>query len=244
MDEVAVEEPLEILVDGHPVSIVMRTPGDDEDLVVGFLVTEGIIDSIDQLERVALDYGENKAVAFLKEGAALDLEKLSRHLFSASSCGVCGKATLEAVMMDRPPLSTGQAELEEDVLLESLNTMEAVQRTFQSTGGLHGVGLFSLSGDLLSLREDVGRHNAVDKVIGYALRNGLDMEECFLVVSGRVSFEIMQKSLAARVPCLAAVSAPSSLAVDFAKDSGMTLVGFLRPPLYNVYFEGVVKIKL
>jgi len=242
LDEVAVEEPLELLVDGHPVSVVMRTPGDDEELMLGFLVTEGIVKNEGEVDRIALDYGENKAIAFLKEGLKLDLEKLSRHMFSASSCGICGKATLEAVMSDHPRIADMNQRLSEVHLLSSLERMEAVQETFQITGGLHAVALFSLRGELLIMKEDIGRHNAVDKVIGSALLLGIDLKEAYLVVSGRVSFEIMQKTLAARIPCLAAVSAPSSLAVSFAKEGNVTLVAFMRPPSYNVYHVGSVFI--
>ena len=241
-DQVSVEEPLELLVDGHPVSVLMRTPGDDEGLMLGFLLTEGIVDSVEEIERVALDYGENRCIAFLREGTKLDLERLSRHMFTASSCGICGKASIDAALQVSPPLTGLTLTLSEETLLGALAKMEERQKTFQQTGGLHAAALFSLGGELLSLGEDVGRHNAVDKVLGECLRARVDFGQTFLVVSGRVSFEIVQKALAARVPCLAAVSAPSSLAVETAEAGHMTLVGFLRPPRWNLYVEGQVQL--
>jgi len=243
-ESVVVEEPLEIRVDGAALAVLMRTPGADVDLVYGFLCTEGIIKNPDDVARLseAGEYGENRLVAFLREGVDFDFAQLTRHVFSGSSCGLCGKATIEAIMQGCPPLAGEPLILDESVLLESLSQMERVQQAFKKTGGLHAAALFSLEGGLLVIREDVGRHNAVDKVIGHALRNGQALGRSFLVVSGRLSFEILQKALAARIPCLAAVSAPSSLAIDFAKGSGQTLVGFLRPPGWNLYCEGLVKI--
>lgn len=238
------EEPLEIRVDGAALAVLMRTPGADVDLIYGFLCTEGIIKEPDDVARLseAGEYGENRLVAFLREGVDFDFTQLTRHVFSASSCGLCGKATIEAIMQGCPPLAGEPLILDESVLLESLSQMERVQQAFKKTGGLHAAALFSLEGELLVIREDVGRHNAVDKVIGHALRNGQALGRSFLVVSGRLSFEILQKALVAGIPCLAAVSAPSSLAIDFAKGSGQTLVGFLRPPGWNLYCEGLVKI--
>ncbi len=233
-DEVAVEEPLEIRLDGHPVAVVMRTPGDDLELLAGFLVTEGIISSVDDLRKTEARPDENRVLAFLRDGVEVDLGRLTRHLFSGSSCGICGKATLEAIFSDFPPIRA-KLEVADAILLAAPGNLRAAQTAFDSTGGLHAAGIFSASGELLVLREDIGRHNAVDKVIGHALLNRIGLESVFLMVSGRVSFEILQKALAARIPVIAAISAPSSLAVDFAKRSGQTLIGFLRPPTFNRY---------
>ncbi len=245
-ERVVVEEPLELCVDAVPVSVLMRTPDADEDLVYGFLYTEGIIQSVADISRISTlgEYGENRVVAFLKDDVCFDVGSLSRHLFSGSSCGICGKATIQSIMQQHPSIAADDLILDESVLLSSLVKMEEAQKAFQKTGGLHAAALFDMFGNLLVIREDVGRHNAVDKVIGYSMRNKIRLEETFLVVSGRLSFEILQKALAARIPCLAAVSAPSSLAIDFAKESGQTLIGFLRPPTWNLYHEGNVKMKL
>lgn len=234
-DQVAVEEPLEIRLDGHPVAVVMRTPGHDEDLAAGFLVTEGIVTEVEQLRKIEPRADENRVLVFLKDGVEVDLGKLTRHFFTGSSCGLCGKATLEAIFGHFPPLDSPAPEIADAVLLGAPGKLRDSQDTFDTTGGLHAAGIFSASGDLLVLREDIGRHNATDKVIGHALRHGVDLRETFLLVSGRVSFEIMQKALAARIPIVAGISAPSSLAIDFAKASGQGLVGFLRPPGFNRY---------
>ncbi len=233
-DEVAVEEPLEIRLDGHPVAVVMRTPGHDEELAAGFLVTEGIISTVSELRKVETRSDENRVLVFLQDGVAVDLGRLTRHLFTGSSCGLCGKATLEAIFTESPPIERG-IEVADDVLCEAPGKLRAAQGTFEATGGLHAAGVFTARGDLLIIREDIGRHNAVDKVIGHALLNDIDLSATFLLVSGRLSFEIMQKALAARIPTVAAISAPSSLAVEFAKQSNQTLVGFLRPPTFNRY---------
>ena len=233
-DKVAVEEPLEIRLDGHPVAVVMRTPGHDEDLAAGFLVTEGIISKVGELRKIEPRPEENRVLVFLQDGVSVDLGRLTRHLFTGSSCGLCGKATLEAIFTDFPPIERGVG-FSDAVFLAAPGKLREAQRTFEATGGLHAAGVFSADGELLILREDIGRHNAVDKVIGHALLNGIDLTATFLLVSGRLSFEIMQKALAARIPAVAAISAPSSLAVGFAKKSGQTLIGFLRPPTFNRY---------
>ena len=232
LDQVAVEEPLEIRLDGHPVAVVMRTPGHDEELAAGFLVTEGIISTVAELRKIEVRPDENRVLVFLQDGVAVDLGRLTRHFFTGSSCGLCGKATLDAIFMDFPPIERGIG-ISDDVLLEAPAKLRAAQGTFEATGGLHAAGVFTTAGELLISREDIGRHNAVDKVIGYALLNGIDLTATFLLVSGRLSFEIMQKALAARIPAVAAISAPSSLAVEFAKRSKQTLVGFLRPPIFK-----------
>lgn len=234
LDQVAVEEPLEIRLDGHPVAVVMRTPGADLELVAGFLITEGIISSVLELRKTEARPEENRVLAFLRDGVEVDLGRLTRHLFTGSSCGLCGKATLEAIFTDFPPIPR-KLEIPDAVILAAPGKLRAAQDAFESTGGLHAAGIFSAAGELLVLREDIGRHNAVDKVIGHALLNGLDLTEVFLLVSGRVSFEILQKALAARIPAIAAISAPSSLAVEFARSSRQLLIGFLRPPTFNRY---------
>lgn len=233
-DQVAVEEPLEIRLDGHPVAVVMRTPGHDEELAAGFLVTEGIVSQVGELRKIEPRAEENRVLVFLRDGVSVDLGRLTRHLFTGSSCGLCGKATLEAIFTNFPPLAR-RIEICDSAFLSAPGKLRAAQETFESTGGLHAAGVFSASGELMILREDIGRHNAVDKVIGHALLNDIDLLETFLLVSGRLSFEIMQKSLAARISAVAAISAPSSLAVEFAKKSGQTLIGFLRPPSFNRY---------
>ncbi|BCU76233.1 formate dehydrogenase accessory sulfurtransferase FdhD [Luteolibacter sp. LG18] len=236
-DRVAVEEPLQITVDGHPVAVVMRTPGHDADLVRGFLLTEGVIRQLADLRAIDLDSRPNHALVFLRDDAEWDVSRFSRNLFSASSCGICGKASIEAVMRELPPLAPGPV-IPAEVLLRAPDLMRESQTTFESTGGLHACAWFTATGTLRLIREDVGRHNATDKVIGAALAEEVPLHEGFLMVSGRVSFEIVQKALAAGVAVVAAVSAPSSLAIEFAAQSGMTLAGFLRPPRFNVYTGG------
>jgi FdhD protein len=189
---------------------------------------------VDQLRKIEPRPEENRVLVFLADGVAVDLGRLTRHLFTGSSCGLCGKATLEAIFTDFPPIER-RIEISDAVLLAAPAKLRAAQTTFESTGGLHAAGIFSADGELLVLREDIGRHNAVDKVIGHALLNGIDLKSTLLLVSGRLSFEIMQKALAARIPAVAAISAPSSLAVEFARKSGQTLIGFLRPPVFNRY---------
>ena len=237
-DELAVEEPLEIRVRGKPISVTMRTPGNDDELAAGFLLTEGIIHSAADLLHIepctANEFG-NVIQVRLAPLVPVDFEKLTRHVFASSSCGLCGKVTCEAVRGNHPPV-TSDARIRADILQTMPDTMRAAQATFDRTGGLHAAALFDVSGNLLCVREDVGRHNAVDKVIGRALLDGrLPLNNHVLLVSGRLSFEIIQKSIAAGVAIIAAVSAPSSLAVELAEESGQTLVGFLRPGRMNVY---------
>jgi FdhD protein len=233
-DRVVVEEPLQIVVDGHPVAVTMRTPGHEADLALGFLLTEGVIRSRDEVRKIDTGSRDNHALVFLADGVAVDLAKLTRHVFSASSCGLCGKATIDAVTSTKPPLPDSPA-ISREVLLAAPEKLAAEQSVFARTGGLHAAGLFAADGTVHVVREDIGRHNAVDKVLGHALAAGLDPAGCFLLVSGRVSFEIMQKALAGGIPAVAALSAPSSLAVDFARQSNQTLVAFLRPPKFRVY---------
>lgn len=233
-DRVVVEEPLQIVVDGHPVAVTMRTPGHDAELALGFLLTEGVIRSAADVRKIDTDSREHHALVFLADGVEIDLARLTRHVFSGSSCGMCGKATIDAVTSCRPALPEGPL-FSKEVLLAAPDQLAAAQEVFARTGGLHGVGIFAADGTMLVVREDIGRHNAVDKVLGHALRSGLDVSGCFLLVSGRVSFEIMQKALAGGIPLVAAISAPSSLAIQFAEQSNQTLVAFLRPPKFRVY---------
>lgn len=231
-DRVVVEEPLELRLDGHPLAVLMRTPGSDSDLVTGFLVTEGILQSPSQVRKMEAD--GNRMLVFLHEGERVDIGKFSRNMFASSSCGICGKATLDAVFSEFPTIDVRRLPSHE-VLLSAPDILLSQQEDFSATGGLHAAGLFGFDGGLLALREDIGRHNAVDKVIGHALREGVSPLDYWLLVSGRVSFEIMQKALAAGIPCVAAISAPSSLAVEFANGSGQSLVGFLPPPGFSCY---------
>jgi len=237
-DDLAVEEPLEIRVSGRPVSVTMRTPGHDAELAAGFLFTEGVVGRREDVFRIAhCDRHEHDNVlnVLVAPGVMVDVERLTRHVFASSSCGVCGKATLDAVGRAWPPVGAGSA-IDAALLAALPQRMRDAQHAFDRTGGLHAAALFDASGRLVVVREDVGRHNAVDKVIGHCLLDGpFPLDGHVLVVSGRASFEIVQKALAARVPIVAAVSAPSSLAVALAREGGQTLVGFLRDGRMNVY---------
>ena len=241
-DAVAREEPLEIQLGGTPLAVVMRTPGHDEELALGFLRTERVIDSVEQVVSVrhcrhAVDpaSADNVVRVVLREEVRVDWEALRRHFYASSSCGLCGKATIDNALAIAPPL-------EDDAVfhaawLPSLPLqLERGQAGFARTGGLHAAALFGPDGTHLVTREDVGRHNAVDKVLGWALRSTRGpLAGHVLLVSGRISFEIVQKALAARVPLVAGVSAPSSLAIEFAERARSTLVGFLRGAQFNVY---------
>jgi FdhD protein len=237
-DDLAEEEPLEIRVRGRAISVTMRTPGHDTELAAGFLLTEGIIHAPqDVLRAEHCDRNENGNVlnVLLAPEVPVDFQRLTRHVFASSSCGLCGKASIDSVRGQFPPIQSDMV-LDADLLASLPQQMRAAQETFQRTGGLHAAAIFDSSGKLLVLREDVGRHNAVDKVVGHCLMRGpFPLDRHVLLVSGRSSFEIMQKSLAARLPVVAAVSAPSSLAATFAKESGQTLIGFLRDRRMNVY---------
>ena len=239
-DEVAVEEPLEIRVDTHPISVTMRTPGHDEELAAGFLLSEGIIRGADDIRRIALhprNRNQNVINLYLQPGVELNLSRLKRNVFVSSSCGLCGKASIAAVHQHFPPIDR-RMRISAGVLARLGERLLEAQTTFQRTGGLHAAGLFSVSGELIALREDVGRHNAVDKILGYALlQKLLPLERHILLVSGRASFEIMQKALAARIAAVAAISAPSSLAVEFAHKSKQVLIGFLRGDRMNIYAQ-------
>jgi FdhD protein len=253
-DTLVAEEPLEIRLGGRPLAITMRTPGDDFALAAGFLVSEGVLGQAEELANIAYCTGAapvrsagvaqelpntyNVVDVRLAPGVKMPDITLERNVYTTSSCGLCGKASLDAVrttarwpVSDSPPLR-----VEPETLASLPGQLRAAQRVFDRTGGLHAAGLFSPEGELLDLREDVGRHNAVDKLIGRALQSGqLPLSRCVLLVSGRASFELAQKAVMAGIPVLAAVSAPSSLAVDLASETGLTLVGFLRGSSMNVY---------
>jgi len=232
-DEVAVEEPLEIRVDGAPLSVTMRTPGHDEELALGFLYGEGLIDAAHAAGPTA-DFAAN----VVEVAGPLLRDPGSRSFYTTSSCGVCGKGALEEVAVAAPVASGGPV-VPRALLAALPGRLRADQPTFERTGGLHATGLFSSEGELLVVREDVGRHNAMDKVIGRALLDGLlPLRDRILCVSGRVSFELVQKAAVAGAPIVVAVGAPSSLAIELAADRGMTLCGFAREETVNVYTGG------
>jgi FdhD protein len=236
-DFLAAEEPLEIRLGGEQVAVTMRTPGNDTELAVGFLVGEGIVrpgDVAGVAECRSEEGDGGVADVRLRPGAAAS-GGWQRNFYATSSCGVCGKASIEAVRVAAGAVGDGPA-IDRGVLESLPERLRDAQRVFDRTGGLHAAGLFTPGGDLLTLREDVGRHNAVDKVVGrHALEGELPLGGRVLMVSGRASFEIVQKAVVAGIPVVAAVSAPSTLAVDLAAESNATLVGFLRPGGFNVY---------
>ena len=236
-DVLATEEPLEIRVEGRSIAVVMRTPGHDRELAAGFLLTEGVIKSAKDLFDIATCVeGQGNAVdVALARPGAVDLEKLTRHVFTSSSCGICSQTSIEAVLRVRKPLAD-RVRIEARTLLALPARLAAQQTAFHTTGGLHACALFDRAGKLLALREDVGRHNALDKLIGWALlEKHTPLRGHLVLLSGRASFEMMQKSHAAGIPVVAAISAPSSLAVEFARTSGQTLAGFVRGGSMNVY---------
>lgn len=240
-DAVAAEEPLEIRVEGEPTAVTMRTPGHDLDLAAGFLYTEGVIDGPDDLRALAhvddpADPRGNTVDCVLAGGVPLARKRRAqRDFFASSSCGICGKATLDRVFQQVP--ERAHRPLPAPERIHALpSALRAAQAVFGETGGLHAAGLFDPAGALDILREDIGRHNAVDKVIGARLRaDRVPCDDAWLVVSGRAGFEIVQKALVAGLPLLAAVGAPSSLAVELAARGGLTLIGFLRDGRFNVY---------
>ncbi|MEU8875051.1 formate dehydrogenase accessory sulfurtransferase FdhD [Streptomyces javensis] len=254
-DTLVAEEPLEIRLNGKPLAITMRTPGDDFALAAGFLVSEGVLGRADELANIVYCAGAtqegsntyNVVDVTLAPGVPVPDITLERNVYTTSSCGLCGKASLDAVRTTaRWPLAEGLGDgataggsavrIEPETLSVLPDRLRAAQRVFDRTGGLHAAALFSPDGELLDLREDVGRHNAVDKLVGRALQQGLlPLSGSVLMVSGRASFELAQKAVMAGIPVLAAVSAPSSLAVDLAAETGLTLVGFLRGTSMNVY---------
>ncbi|GAA4243666.1 formate dehydrogenase accessory sulfurtransferase FdhD [Dactylosporangium darangshiense] len=243
-DTLAAEEPLEIRVGGSPLAVTMRTPGDDLDLAIGFLLTEGVIHSAADVVTAKLCAGDEEPNSYnvvdvrLAAGVpAPEAQQAARNFYTTSSCGVCGKASIEAVRTRSAfDVAADPVTVEPAVLALLPDALRRRQRAFETTGGLHAAGLFTPGGELLCLREDVGRHNAVDKVVGWAVRQErLPLAGHVLMVSGRASFELCQKAWMAGLPVLAAVSAPSTLAVDLAAEAGLTLIGFLRGPTFNVY---------
>ncbi len=230
-DELAVEEPLEIRVNGRPVAVTMRTPGHDDELALGFLVSEGV-------RPLDVSFPDDLAANTVEVGAeGFDPERLSRHFYTSSSCGVCGKGALEAVAVEAPAVESDLT-LPAGLVGELPERLREAQPAFAATGGLHATGLFDREGTLLCVREDVGRHNAMDKVIGWAfVRGKLPLSHEVLCVSGRLSFELVQKAAVAGCPVMVAVGAPSTLAVELARDRGITLCGFVRDGRINVYSE-------
>jgi len=234
-DEVAVEEPLELRIGGEPVAVTMRTPGHDEELALGFCVSEGL------RPLSAAPPPDLAANTVEVEVESWDPERLRRNFYTSSSCGVCGKGALEAVAVEAPPVAS-PLRVPATLVAELPDRLRAGQAAFAATGGLHATGLFGGDGRLLCLREDVGRHNAMDKVVGWAFLAGrLPLADALLCVSGRLSFELVQKAAVAGCPLLAGVGAPSSLAVELARDRGVTLCGFVRGGRMNVY-SGVERI--
>lgn len=245
-DVAAREEPLEIRVEGRAVAVVMRTPGHDEELAAGFLVSEGVVkhprDILEVSQCPSINNKHGNVVDVLLGGAVVNWDSLTRHVFSASSCGLCGKTSIESVFGQFPPV-TAEWAVSPKLIASLPDKLRATQETFSKTGGLHACAVFDLEGNLIVSREDVGRHNALDKVLGHALmQNLLPLDRHILLLSGRVSFEMIQKALAAGIPVVAAISAPSSLAIEFAREAGQTLIGFLRGETMNVYtHEGRLK---
>jgi FdhD protein len=240
---VVVEEPLEIRVEGRPMAVTMRTPGHDRELAAGFLYTEGLVDGADDVQALShvkdpRTEGDNVVDVRLASGVRLDPERFlsaQRSMYASSSCGICGKATIERAMKDAEKVSA-LPRLEADFLMGLPEAMRNAQEAFEHTGGIHAAALFDMDGNLEILREDVGRHNAVDKVLGWRLlRDEVPVSQRVLLVSGRAGYELVQKAMVAGVGAMAAVGAPSSLAVELAEASGMQLVGFLKKGRFNRY---------
>jgi FdhD protein len=230
-DDVTIEEPLEIRIGRK----TMRTPGHDEELAAGFLVSEAIIRKRQEIAEISAAR-RNVVMVNLAAGVKLKLNSARRFGTISSSCGICGKENVEAIRQNFPAIRSSNIRIDIDTLLSLPSILRKHQGDFARTGGIHAAAVFDSAGDLKIVREDIGRHNAVDKTIGRAFLDGLlPLDRHLLLVSGRASFEIMQKSLAAGIPIVAAVSAPSTLAVSFARESNQTLIGFLRPPSFNIY---------
>jgi FdhD protein len=228
-DVIAVEEPLEIRIEGRPVAVTMRTPGHDEELALGFCLSEGLRPTE---ARLPDDLASNTVEV---DAPGFDPERLARSFYTSSSCGVCGKGALAAVTVEAPRIES-MLRVPAALVLTLPELLREAQAAFEATGGLHATGLFSATAELLCLREDVGRHNALDKVVGWAFRSELlPLEDSILCVSGRLSFELVQKAAVAGCPLLVAVGAPSSLAIELAADRGVTLCGFVRDSSFNVY---------
>jgi FdhD protein len=243
-DQLTVEEPLEIRLDDRTLATTMRTPGHDEELAAGFLVSEGIVRECYQIANITHS-SENIVVIALAEGVKVKRSLPQRSGTISTSCGICGKSSIDAMRQNFPAIaSTEHSRVDVKTLLSLPLLLRKQQGDFARTGGIHAAGIFGFDGQPKVVREDIGRHNAVDKVIGQAfLQRLLPLDRHILLVSGRASFEIMQKALSAGIPIVAAVSAPSTLAVNFARESNQTLVGFLRPPSFNIYSH-IERVKL
>jgi FdhD protein len=238
-DIAAIEEPLEISIITNGIkkniSVTMRTPGNDEELAVGFLFTEGIIYNYNCIDKITLN--ENSVSVYIKENHEIKLDNSERNFYMTSSCGVCGKSSIDSVKVASAyKIESSDNIVSKEIILKLPETLRKHQKIFDSTGGLHASGLFDLQGNFITLKEDVGRHNALDKLAGYALQNKmLPLKENIILLSGRASFELIQKASMMGVPVVCAVGAPSSLAIDLAKESNITLVGFLRENRFNIY---------
>jgi FdhD protein len=234
-DDLTIEEPLEIRIGGKALATTMRTPGHDEELAAGFLVSEAIVHDRKDIAKISAD-ADNRVIVDLAGGVKLKLNSAQRFGTISSSCGLCGKTSIDAIRQSFPAIESTNLRIDIETLLSLPEKLRKAQSDFTRTGGIHAAGIFDSSGELKTIREDIGRHNAVDKATGRAFLDGLlPLNRHVLVVSGRASFEIVQKALAAGIPIVAAVSAPSTLAADFARESNQTLIGFLRPPSFNIY---------
>lgn len=251
-DIICVEEPLEIILEHYkhgqlirtPLSITMRTPGDDEDLAIGFLYTEGVIDKIDDILQLHVTFDcdnyedrNQQVVVRINPNKIIDIAKFQRHFYSNSSCGVCGKTSIDLSLESCPfILKSAKQSIDIKTIISIPESLRSNQNLYTATGANHGCGLFTLNGDMICVKEDVGRHNAMDKLVAYILKNNLSpIHDMIIAVSGRASFELIQKSLSVACPIFVAVGAPSSLAIKLAQDFGMTLIGFTRHDDANVY---------
>jgi FdhD protein len=234
-DDLTIEEPLEIRIDDETLATTMRTPGHDDELVAGFLVSEAIVHDRSAIVQISAERDNRVAVSFA-EGVNPKLNSAQHFGTISSSCGLCGKTSIDEIRQNFPAIESGNVRIDIETVLSLPEKLGNAQSDFARTGGIHAAGIFDLSGEVKIVREDIGRHNAVDKAIGRAFLDGLlPLNRHLLLVSGRASFEIVQKALAAGIPIVAAVSAPSTLAADFARESNQTLIGFLRPPSFNIY---------
>ena len=251
-DHISIEEPVEIIIRykdkeiwvEKTISVTMRTPGDDEDLVRGFLFNEKIIEKIDYIEKIELtgkpteQYGlKNKIIVTINNSDNIDVDKIKRNFLTNSSCGVCGKSSLDALeIIKKDKILKSNPKISKEVLMSSPKKLRQNQSEFSKTGGIHASGLFTAQGDIVAIKEDVGRHNALDKLIGYSLKeNLLDNTSQFLACSGRLNFDLVQKALMANIGILIGVGAPTSLAIDLANKFDMTLVGFVKDDSFNIY---------
>jgi FdhD protein len=234
-DDLTIEEPLEIRIGRKTLATTMRTPGHDDELAAGFLVSEAIVHDRSAIAEISTDR-DNRVLVSLAEGVKLKLNSAQRFGTISSSCGLCGKTSIDEIRQNFPAIGSAGVRIHIETLLSLPEKLRKAQSDFARTGGIHAAGVFDLKGAAKIVREDIGRHNAVDKAIGRAfLDKQLPLNRSILLVSGRASFEIMQKALSAGIPIVASVSAPSTLAVDFARESNQTLIGFLRPPSFNIY---------